>query len=65
MASPHEKALGKMANPGTALGALQRSTAKHKGKELRKSIEKHYAEGRTSLDYHQSRSLMRHVNKPN
>lgn len=54
-----------MAGESTALGALQRSTAKHKGKELRKHIEKSHAEGKTNLDYHQSRSLMRHVNKSN
>lgn len=54
-----------MAKENTALGALQRSTAKYHGQALRNKIEKAHKEGKTSLDYHQSRSLMRHVNKPN
>ena len=53
------------AKESTALGALQRSTAKHKGRALREKIEKSHAKGETNLDYHSSRSLMRHVNKPN
>lgn len=55
----------KMAHESTALGALQRSTAKHKGQALRKKIEEHYKKGESNLDYHSSRSLMRHINKPN
>lgn len=57
--------MAKFANETTALGSLQRATAKHKGRALRKKIERSYKKGETSLDYHSSRSLMRHVNKPN
>lgn len=39
--------------------------AKHKGQALRQKINESHKKGETSLDYHQSRSLMRHVNKPN
>jgi len=42
-----------------------KALAKLKGQDLRKHIEKAHKEGKTSLDYHSSRSLMRHVNKPN
>ena len=45
--------------------ARSKALEKSKGQELRKHIEKAHKEGKTNLDYHQSRSLMRHVNKPN
>lgn len=38
---------------------------KAKGQKLRKDSENNFKKGLTSLDYHQGRSLMRKINKPN
>ena len=43
----------------------ERKERKAKGIALRKKQEEAHEKGQTSIDYHQSRSIMRHVNKPN